>query len=78
MNQIFGFDEKGNKESIIDLIKVLSDASEKVLDCELIKTLIDYYYEENLQKIKFAGFYPFVMYFAVTICNLSYFIILSP
>ena len=78
MKQIFEVDEKGKRETIPDLISVLSDASEKVLNHELARTLIDYYYEVNFQNIKKYGFYPFFVYFAATAINLSCFIILSP
>ena len=44
LDQIFETDEKGNKATIGDLILVLSQASDTVLNSELVRTLVDYYY----------------------------------
>ena len=75
LGQIFEVDEKGNKVTLGKLIIVLAQASDTALNSELVKTLVDYFYQENLQTIVNSCFLPFVGYFASIATFTSYFMI---
>ena len=64
---------KGKKTTLGTFIEVLALAPNTVLNTELVSTLIDYFYEENLQTILTNCFIPFSVYFVSTICFITYF-----
>lgn len=54
------------------MIVVLAKAPNSALTSQLVKTLVDYFYEKNLKKVKLFCFVPFVIYFASAIFFFSY------
>ena len=68
-------DEKGNKATLGELIIVLAQAYDSALNSELVKTLVDYFYQENLHTIVNRCFLPFTGYFAAIAIYTSYFML---
>ena len=75
LGQIFEMDERGNKATLGELIIVLAQASDSALNSELVKTLVDYFYQENLHIIVNCCFLPFTGYFAAIATYTSYFML---
>ena len=75
LGQIFGLDERGNKATLGELIIVLAQASDSALNSELVKTLVDYFYQENLHIIVNCCFLPFMGYFVAIATYTSYFML---
>ena len=57
------------------MITVLAQAPDTALNSELVKTLVNYFYQENLLIIKKYCFAPFVCYFISIATHSSYFMI---
>ena len=75
LGQIFEMDERGNKATLGELIIVLAQASDSALNSELVKTLVDYFYQENLHIIVNRCFLPFTGYVAAIATYTSYFML---
>ena len=66
-------EHNGKKATLGAFIEVLALAPNSVLNTELVSTLIEYFYEENLKIILTQCFIPFAVYFVSTISFVSYF-----
>ena len=70
--KLFRKDKKGKTQGVEELIMVLAKAPDSAKTTQLVKTLIDYFYDKNLMKVKLLCFVPYVIYFASAIFFFSY------
>ena len=72
---LFEQDLNGNLATLGDFIEVLEQTTSIILNTELVRILVNHFYEQNLVRIIWICFIPYVIYFVAAILYFSYYMI---